>query len=170
MMRRIAPCLALGFVVSLAACTPPQPAAPVDTRAADEAAIREADAAWSATASTGNLDAMMAFVAADAVMLPPNEPAVSGADAIRQYMERTLAVPGFSLSWQADTVAASGGDLGYSKGTATITVNGPDGTPMTMDEKYLTIWRRQADGSWKVSVDMFNSNTPPPGAGAGAGS
>jgi ketosteroid isomerase-like protein len=80
-------------------------------------------------------------------------------------MEMT-AMPGFAISWQADgTAAASSGDLGYSWGTAQITMDGPDGTPMTSQEKYVTVWRKDAAGAWKVVADIFNSNTPPPGAG-----
>jgi ketosteroid isomerase-like protein len=34
---------------------------------------------------------------------------------------------------------------------------------MIMDDgKYSTVWKKQADGSWKLAVDMFNSNTPLP--------
>jgi len=38
----------------------------------------------------------------------------------------------------------------------------PDGTPMTDHGKYATIWRKQTDGSWKVVVDIFNSDVEMP--------
>jgi ketosteroid isomerase-like protein len=47
------------------------------------------------------------------------------------------------------------GDLGYSTGTYTATFG-----EMTDKGKYVTIWRKQSDGSWKVTEDMFNSDLP----------
>jgi len=37
------------------------------------------------------------------------------------------------------------------------------GNPATEKGKYLTVWKKQADGSWKVIEDMFNSDLPPGG-------
>jgi ketosteroid isomerase-like protein len=51
------------------------------------------------------------------------------------------------------------GDWAYSRGTydSARTV---EGKKMTVDGKFLTIFRRQADGSWKIFRDCFNSNVP----------
>jgi ketosteroid isomerase-like protein len=46
-----------------------------------------------------------------------------------------------------------------------MTLNDPSGKPIADHGKYLEIWRKQGDGSWKCIVDMFNSDlpgTPPP--------
>ena len=63
--------------------------------------------------------------------------------------------------------AARSGEIGYSIGTYHVMFTGPDGKMIMDDGKYSTVWKKQADGSWKLAVDMFNSNTPlpaPPGA------
>jgi uncharacterized protein (TIGR02246 family) len=154
------------LLVSAAACAP---AAPPDTRARDEAAIREADAAFSAAASAKDIEAILGFYADDAVTMPPNAPASSGKDAIRKEFETMLAMPGMTLSWQASgAVAAGSSDIGYSWGTAQFGMTGPDGAAMSDTLKYVTIWRKQADGSWKVVVDIFNSNSAPPAPAAPA--
>lgn len=154
------------FLAALAACAPAEPPPPPDMSADAAAAIREADMAFAAAASSGNVDAAVAMHTADTMVFPPGQPMVSGTAAVRELWTEMSSMPGFAISWQVDgTSAASSGDLGYSWGTAQLTANGPDGTPMTSSEKYVTIWRKEADGTWKVAVDIFNSNEPPPGMG-----
>jgi ketosteroid isomerase-like protein len=38
----------------------------------------------------------------------------------------------------------------------------PEGNPVVIDGKFMTIGKKQADGGWRVAVDMFNANGPPP--------
>jgi len=60
---------------------------------------------------------------------------------------------------------AKAGDVAYSYGTYASSATGPDGKPMQDKGKYVTVYRKQADGSWKAVVDTFNSDlpmTPPP--------
>jgi hypothetical protein len=77
--------LTLALFVSLAllllasACTQPPP----DTRAADEATIRDADEQWAKTAGTNDVDATVAYYVDDATLLPPNAPMANGKQAIR---------------------------------------------------------------------------------------
>ena len=174
-MRNTLACLlAIGLIAGAAACAP---AAPPDNRAQDEAALLEADAAWAAAAASGNIDAAVAFHTADSMVFPPEQPMVSGTDAVRDLWTTMSALPGFAISWQASgAVAAMSGDIGYTWGAAQVTMNGPDGTPMTSESKYVTIWRKDEAGAWKVAADIFNGNTPaaaPPAApepAAGSGS
>jgi ketosteroid isomerase-like protein len=75
--------------------------------------------------------------------------------------------PRFAVSWQPTKAEASrGGDIGYTLGTYELTLNNPQGTPVTDRGKYLTVWKKQADGSWKVAVDTFNSDLPAEGGTA----
>jgi ketosteroid isomerase-like protein len=143
-----------------AGCSPaPQPAP--DTRSSDEAAIREADAGWSKAFGARQLDAAVNYNAADATMLAPNIPMAPGKDAIRKVYEQLLAIPGFSISWQpAKVEVARSGDVGYSRGTYELGMNDAKGNLMTDRGKYLTVWKKQADGTWKSVADMFNSDVP----------
>ena len=57
--------------------------------------------------------------------------------------------------------------MGYTYGNFTFHITMPDGSPLDDYGKYATIWKKQADGSWKVAVDSFNSDVmmmPPPSA------
>ncbi|MBZ5644780.1 MAG: DUF4440 domain-containing protein [Acidobacteriia bacterium] len=154
----------LGFFCALAflGCGPaPQPAAPADTRAADEAAVRKADEDWSAAAKANQVDPWVAFYTDDAVVFPPNEAMASGKDAIRKAMGDFLAMPGLALSWKTAKVeAARSGEVAYSYGTYEMSAKGPKGKPMTDHGKYLEVWKKQPDGGWKCSEDIWNSDLP----------
>lgn len=146
------------------ACAP-QPAP--DTRAADEAAIREADIAWSKAAAAKQVDEFVAYFADDASAFPPNAPIATGKEAIRESVAQHFEMPGFAVSWQAAKVeAARSGDLGFSQGTFEMTFNDPKGNPVMDRGKYVTVWKKQADGSWKAVADIFNSDLPASGAPA----
>jgi ketosteroid isomerase-like protein len=127
---------------------------------AARSAIRGADAAWSDAIAAKNVDEFMKFVADDCVMMAPNAPAAAGSENIRAWMMQEMAMPGFSVSWVPSAVdVAASGDLGYSIGTYQFHALMGE-TPIDDHGKYSTIWKKQADGSWKVAVDIFNSDVP----------
>jgi len=141
-----------------------QPQAP-DTRAADEAAIRVAEAAWSSAAGAKDVNAAVAYYADDASIFPPNGPIATGKEAITQMWTELIQAPGAAISWQTAKVeVARSGDLAYSSGTYEYAMNDPAGNPVADRGKYVTVWKKQADGSWKVVADIFNSDLPPPAA------
>jgi len=91
-------------IIGLAlACKQPPPPSPPDTRAADERAIREADAAWSQAAAARDVERTLSFLADDGSELPPNGPIVTGKEALRAYCSRALSAPGITMSWRATT-------------------------------------------------------------------
>lgn len=57
--------------------------------------------------------------------------------------------------------AAASGDLGYTIGLAKYTFQRPDGTSANAFSKYLSVWMRQPDGTWKYVVDGGNSRPAP---------
>ena len=153
-------------IIGLAlACQQPPPASPPDTRAADERAVGEADAAWSKAWAAKDLEGFVSFFAEDAVELQPNVRMLTGKESIRKWASELMANPGFSGSWQASKAEASrGGDLAYTVGTYQGTLNDAKGKPVTDRGKYVTVWKKQPDGKWKVLVDTGNSDLPAPGA------
>lgn len=148
-------------IVTAALSCGPTPQSMPDTRAADEAAIRDADIAWSSMAETRDLEAIVSYYTDDVIVLLPNMPAVVGKEAARELNRSMLAIQ-LSVKWQPERVeAARSGDIGYARGTYVLTVRGPDGAPVTDKGNYVEIWKKQADGSWKVAVEIFNSDLPP---------
>ena len=134
----------------------------LDTRPADEAAIRLADSYWVKAAQSKQVDAWMAFYADDAVVLPPNEKMATDKDSIRKSVGLLLGLPGLSLSWEPATVeVAHSGDLAYLYGGYVLTFNDAKGKPVTDHGKNVEIWKKQGDGHWKCILDTWNSDLPP---------
>jgi uncharacterized protein (TIGR02246 family) len=112
---------------------------------------------WSRVAAAGDVDAMLAFWADDAVIMVPGEESLRGKQAIRAFLERSTRVPGFKISWEPlEAKIAESGDMGYLIERTQVTMNDSNGQPVTQNMKALTVWRKQPDGSWKNVVDMTN--------------
>ena len=125
------------------------------------AEVRAADAAVSQAVTSKNLDAIVAHYADDALLLPTAEPMIRGKDAIREEWEHILAIPNFS-SKTTMIDAKMSGDLAYTYGTYSARMMGEDGKPVEEPGKYVSIWRRGVDGKWRIVVDTYNTDEPPP--------
>ncbi len=152
--------LLLAFGCTAAVETPRQEA----DLEAERASLLEADRALAEAYSTSDnpLDTVFASFAADARVLAPATPIALGWEASRAVFAKLEALPGYSLAWSPTTAdVGSGADLGYTIGTYHMQLPDDDGNAVEIDGKYLSVWKRQADGSWKIVVDMFNSDGPP---------
>lgn len=153
----------VGAVALVACAQPPAPApsAPPDTRAADEATLRTLIKDWAASAQAKDAAKFVSFYADDAVVMMAGAPDIRGIAAIREGIPAMMQDPAFALSFEPDSVVVSrSGDLAYETGPYTMTMTGPDKKPATEKGHYVAIWRRQADGSWKVAVDAPLSDPP----------
>lgn len=140
----------------LAACAP-QPK-PVDT-SADEAAIRAIDESWNGYLKAQNDSAVAAIYAADAVMLPPNMPRVTGAEAIRKFWSALWPLKA-SLEVTPVTIRVAG-EWAMEEGNYTFAIPAANGGETKDNGKYLVNWHKQ-DGTWRVVQDMWSSDNPPP--------
>jgi uncharacterized protein (TIGR02246 family) len=95
----------------------------------------------------------------DAVINPPNQPAVQGRAAIRAWLETLPPILEFRLE---HTKVEGRADLAYTVGTYRMTMAPPGAPgPVTEAGKFVEVLRRQADGRWLCAVDMFSSDSPP---------
>ena len=101
---------------------------------AERTALLNADEAWSETLP--DVDRFMSFIADDASILPFDAPIATGAE------------------------VSHTGDLGYTIGAFELTVNDAEENPVTTVGKYVTVWKKQADGQWKVVADISNRDAP----------
>ena len=120
-------------------------------------ALMAVDSTWSTAAAAKNLDAVASYYAEDAVAYPPNEPIAFGRAAAKKVWAAYFAVPGFEISWKADAGGVALG-TGWTAGTYQASFNGPDGKKMVQNGKYVTVWRRGANG-WKAIRDIWNADT-----------
>ena len=149
--------VALSIVVSFAAaliagCA--QAPAPVDTRKADEAAIRAAGNALAQAAIAKDLDKCMSFYVDDPVLFIPGSPAVVGKDAVRKTFQAFLGVQSLKLE-TSDLIidVAASGDIAMERGSYANTITDAKGKVTTETGKLVLVWKRQADGSWKIAAD-----------------
>jgi ketosteroid isomerase-like protein len=56
---------------------------------------------------------------------------------------------------------AKSDDLAYSTGAYALAMKDPEGKP-TDKERFMEVWKRQPDGSWKAVADTCNSDLPAP--------
>jgi len=93
----------------------------------------------------------------NALMLPPNSPALRGRTAIQGYLTAFPPVTAFTIV--TDTIVGTG-DRAYATGHYSLTL-GLKGSPVDSG-KFLDVRERQADGSWLYVADMFSSDLPEP--------
>ena len=129
-------------------------AAAVDVNAiADE--IRQIEARWVSEYASGDADGLVAHYSPDATLMQPGVPAVRGVDRIASAMADAIKDgAAFSINTEKVEVAKSG-DWAYSRGTYTLAAtnrgNKLDGRHTG---SYVTIYKKQDDGSWKAVEDI----------------
>jgi len=118
---------------------------------------------WSEVAATNDIEKTLSYWADDAtVMSPPGQPPMKGKEAIRAMVEGMSKIPGFKISWEPLSVFVSqSGDMAYLIEQNQVTFNDSLGNAITEYNKDVTVWRKEADGSWKNVIDMWNA-TPAP--------
>ena len=155
-MRR--PIFAISAIL-LAACTTEGQQA--TTAQVDAEAIMKLLAESDAAATAGNVDAVMALYADDAVSMPPDAPARTGKEEIRAAFVAFLEDNTVQLTSQVDEVRVSG-DLAFLRVAYDETVTPKaGGEPTQYHGKWLVIMERQPDGSWKSWREMWSVYTPP---------
>ena len=146
----------------LTACTQPPPPPPPDTRAADEKAIRDQETAAGQAWTAKDPDKILALYADDATLMLPNAPVMSGKAAMTPLLKGALGDPNFALTIQNTSVEASkAGDLGFVRGSYVVHQSDPK-TKKAMMEKgnYVIVYKKQADGSWKIVADTAIPEAP----------
>jgi ketosteroid isomerase-like protein len=151
----------IGLAASTLACSkfPAENTNAGNERTQAEATIRQQDDAWLKAIGAKQLDATMSYYGDGAVLLAPNAPIARTKEEIRQFWSQFFAsIPaGVPFSYGTTKVEVAGsGDLGYAVGFYTV------GNPPSDKGKYVEVWKKQADGSWKAIVDTFNSDLPAP--------
>jgi ketosteroid isomerase-like protein len=153
--------LAFLAVTSLFVCRASLSARFAVDRAAVEAAVRKSDADWAAAARTASVDAWMAFYAADAIVLLPDDQLASGKELIRHTVSRLLAQPHLSVAWRPIKVeVARSGDLAFLIEAYELRFSDSRGASVSDRGRRLEIWRKQADGTWKCVVDTWTLDDP----------
>lgn len=128
------------------------------------AALLQVDRDFAKTGVAKNIDGFMSYIAED-VRFYSAGVMRTGKLAFREGWAKGFADPNWSITW-APLYAEAGksADLGYSTGSFEIRDKSSDGTPVVRKGSYVTIWRKQPDGTWKVALDIGSFVPPKPAA------
>lgn len=119
-----------------------------------EQTLMRTDLEFARATSTRGLEGWLAFFDSNASIFPGGHPIVTGLEAIRRYYTETGFDPA-GLSWTpVGAHLAASGDLGYTYGTWELHRPAATGSPPVAHGQYLTVWKRQSDGTWRVLADI----------------
>jgi uncharacterized protein (TIGR02246 family) len=149
----------VGVVCLLAGCAHHEAE---ETRAADIKAIEGIETSWVTAIASKDIEQWVSYYAEDATILLPNAPPVRGKDNIRASLKPRISDPNFSLTFRPAKIEVST-DLAYVQGAYSSTRTDPKTMEIVADQgKYVTVYKKQADGSWKAVQDMVSSDMPRP--------
>jgi uncharacterized protein (TIGR02246 family) len=152
-------------LLALAACAPAaEEVAVVETGPsveADVAAIQQLISDEVAAVAAGDLEAWLALFTEDVVMMPANEPTVTGKDAVRAWGQPLFE--GFDIEeTQSPEELEIAGGWAFTVTTFTFQATPHEGGDTTVESgRIMWIMRRQPDGGWKAARLIWNSDFPP---------
>ncbi len=145
------------LLLSLVACAhaPASSKPEADPAAPVRAAIAAANAEFAQALLRGDAKAMAATFTEDGEIVPTNERGfVEGREAIEAYQAKRLEGRRY-LEVEITTVhLGTSGDLAWETGVTRATIQQAQGAPVAVTGRYLAVWKRGADGTWRIRVDL----------------
>jgi ketosteroid isomerase-like protein len=104
-----------------------------------------------------DVEQVVSYWSDDAVLIFPGQPLLEGKAAIRDYVAASFNTPGFKIHWVSQKpVFSPDGKFACTHGKAELTLPGPNGSPMTLHLRGISIWRLDPDDQWRCVVDISN--------------
>jgi uncharacterized protein (TIGR02246 family) len=131
---------------------------------ADVEAIKAVLDEYGEMVQAGDFEGWLSLWAEDGVQMPDNAPTRVGRTAIAEAMKGAFDAMDLSITIHAIEDAEVWGDRGLTRCRYSLALTPKEGgeTMAVMpDGKALTLYGRQADGSWKIVYDCFNSSAEP---------
>jgi ketosteroid isomerase-like protein len=155
-------------LAALAACSPPAATSPAADTSKDVAAIKAAEAQFNADYKARAADKLAAGNTADVIGYVPFAPAQKGPGDAKFIAADFTADPALSVTLTPDRVeVAKSGDLGYAVGHFERDATNPKTHAVEHGTGgYVTVYRKQADGTWKPAAYAASPGPPAPGPAA----
>lgn len=148
------------LVLSLASCARPGPPSEAMDLAQVRQALEAANAKFVEAFNRGDAAAVAALYTDDATLLPPSSDLIRGRQGLQDFWSAAMKAGLKDVALTTVDVWGSE-DTACEIGKYSVTVQ-PEGQERRADSgKYLVVWKRQTDGSWKLQADIWNSNLPP---------
>lgn len=138
-----------------------------DRAKADPAAIgqelKKIEAAWMADYNARDPSKLVTYYAADAALANPGSAIATDPAAIQAELAKFVSDPTLKLEFASDRVhVAKSGELAVTRGHFSMqTTDATTKQPRTDTGSYITVWKKQADGSWKAVEDFVTPGAPP---------
>ena len=125
------------------------------------AALKLVASSYHEAATAKDREGVIAFYDRNAIMVPPNDDLVENLEGVQNYRFGFIETPGVELDFEVIRAEISmSGDIGWTLSIGEITINNPEGSPGRDVVRDFHTWKKQEDGSWKVVLDMWNSELP----------
>lgn len=142
----------------LVSCGPKEP-----DMAALKKSVTDYNAASKAALEGGDMSKPLSFFSDDGMEMAPNMTAAKGRDAIKAMWTQMMSSGMKMTNVEFTTVdLQASGKIGYEIGKYEMTISGAGMNEMKDAGKYITIWQQQADGSWKLRAETWNTDMPMP--------
>jgi len=127
--------------------------------AAPEDEIMKADRDFNQATQEKRAEGWLSYFALDDAAIP--DPPTAGKQAITERYQKMFANPEFTLKW--DPIKAEvfpAGNTGHTTGKYVARFKNKEGKWMESTGRYITVWRKQDDGSWKIVTDTGGPDGP----------
>ncbi len=152
---------ALPLALLLAGCTGTRDGAAVTASEPDTGAILETARARMEALAAGDVDGYLAAYQDDAIWMPATSEEITGKAAARQRLQWALADATIEATLKPDEIVVMSPDWVLLRGTYVVLTTPKNGDkPVEGVGSYLTLWRRQRDGSWKIAYDIWTEERP----------
>lgn len=129
---------------------------------ADARAIDELQERVDSAIVAGDTERYLTFLTADAVLMPPNEPPVRGKDAIRSWSDAMAQRARIQEYRPSDQTVVVAGDWAFREGSfQMIVIPAGSAAPIRSQGKFIIIYRRGEDGTWRIARDIWNLSGSP---------
>jgi uncharacterized protein (TIGR02246 family) len=122
-------------------------------------AIKNTNLKFAEIFKRGDAAGIAALYTADARLMPPGAPTLSGTEAITAFWQAAMnqGIKGATL--ETIDVETSGGALATEIGQFTLSMESPRGGQVEQTGKYIVLWKNDA-GTWKIHADIWNGDAP----------
>jgi ketosteroid isomerase-like protein len=128
--------------------------------ATPEDEIMKADRDFNKATQEKRAEGWLSYFALDDAAL--TDPPTVGRQAITERYQKLFSNPDFTLTWDPDKAEVfPGTERGWTSGKYVARFKSKEGQPMESTGRYLTVWDKQKDGSWKIIADSGAPDGPP---------
>jgi len=122
----------------------------------DAQEIERTYTAWVEATNEKDIEKWSLFLAKDPYFSPAGAPPLTSREAVLAYYEKSFSDPEFSLDCeQLEVHVSQSGDMAWSRGVCEATFTGPDGNKQSGSSRWLKVWAKYDDGSWKGRINSW---------------